>query len=199
MSQHEPKVTFIAPIWEYHPVICSSLIAQIHKNWELLLIHDGPCQTGIGEFVLAFKDRRIQFIETPYRKQTWGHPIREWALKEIGKGILSPGCDFICITNADNYYMPSFCDHNLQHFTVNTVATYCETIVHNYFDWGCLTTELKLGHIDICAFMIRKKAACDLGWSDMQHSSDWTLIDNMIKRYGIKNIKKIPSCLVVHN
>lgn len=197
------KVTFIAPIWNYHPVIISSLVCQRHKDWELLLVHDGPNDTNLQKFVAAFDDRRITYIETEKRfgAAKYGHPIREWALEEIGKGSICAGTDYVVVTNADNYYCPAFCDLCLGYLESNKELTgvYCESLTHNYWTWGVLTTQLQLGNIDVCCMMFRKEAACEVGWHDYQHSSDWTFIKGIMDRYGAEKIMKIPGNLAVHN
>lgn len=199
--QYMQKVAIIAPVWEYIPILPLSLICQRHKVWELILMHDGPCTIGLGKHIANYEDRRINYQELPVRKENFGHPLRNLALNQIHKGIWCPGAEYIVITNGDNYYAPGFLDFCLSGFgnDKSIIAVYMESMVHNYFNWGVLTTALQLGHIDICCMMIRKDAACEIGWPWIEHSSDWTFISKLIERYGSKSIKKIPSCQVVHN
>ena len=41
-DQHKSKILFIATIYETYPIIVPALLEQTYKNWELMLVHDGP-------------------------------------------------------------------------------------------------------------------------------------------------------------
>ena len=217
-------VTFICPIYNSYPEILSSLINQTHKEWRLLLIHDGPNSTGLKELVEFHKDPRIIYIETPTRQEKWGHPIRQWALNEIKEGRLVPETEYIVITNGDNHLVPVFCEYLLTGFKKNpsAVATYCSQMVHGYLSnqittiipngvttmnnlrwenwrWGIIQCRLKLGYIDCSCAMIRKNVACEAGWRSMDHSSDWIYFSDIIKTYGEDKWERVNGCLLIHN
>lgn len=195
------RVTFICPIFNSFPEIISSLICQTHKNWELLLIHDGPNNTGINKYIIAINDPRIKFIETENHAGNWGHSIRKWALDEIKEKRLSENADYIVITNADNYHVPVYCEYMLNGFENNNsaIAVYCEKMVHSYQKWNVQNCSLQLGHVDCAGIMIKTEVACQVGWNDFSHSSDWIYFNNIIRRYGIKNFIKVNGCLLIHN
>lgn len=194
------KVVFICPIYQMYPQIISSLLCQTHKNWELLLIYNGPCDNNLPEIVEQAQDSRIKFIEYPEATGKWGHLLRSWALNEIGEGRLSDA-DYICITNADNYHVPTFIKYLLAGFkNLTTVATYCEAMVHNYVAWKVINTRFERGYIDCAGVIVKKNIACEIGWRDTEgHSSDWTYFSDIAAKYNARNFVKVPGCLLVHN
>lgn len=195
------KVTFICPVFNTYPEIISSLICQTHKNWELLLIHDGSNNTGLGKLVKAIGDSRITYIETEKRVGNWGHYLRQWALNEIKHGVLAKGTDYVVITNADNHHVPVFCEYMLKGFiNSSAVATYCSKMVHSYTAWDILESRMQLGYIDCAAVMIKKDAACNVGWNDITgHSADWSYFKDVMDRYGESSFVKVKGCLLIHN
>ncbi len=193
------KVTFICTIYNTYPQIISSLACQTHKNWELLLIHDGPNETGIRQKHIN-GDARIKFIETAERKQKWGHPLRQWALNEIREGRLS-NPDYIVVTNSDNYYTPTFIEYMLKGFKTHTaVATYCDSMTHSYVAWKNIPVRFEKGFIDCGGVMVKKDIAVEVGWRDIEsHSADWTYFSDIAAKYSASNFIKVPGNLFIHN
>jgi hypothetical protein len=195
------KVVFIVPIFQMYPQIISSLLCQTHKNWELILIYNGPCDNNLADIVKQADDSRIKFIEYPEATGKWGHVLRQWALKEIGEGRLSDA-DYVVINNADNYLVPVYTERLLKGFDKShtAVATYCSAMVHNYKSWDVIPCSLKLGFIDCGGVMVKKDVACEVGWRDTgSHSSDWTYFSDIATRYSPSNFVSVPGCLFVHN
>lgn len=193
------KVTFICPIYKSFPAVIASLYMQTHKDWELLLIHDGQSDETVLNAMKFFTDPRITFIQTEKREGNWGHGLRQWALKEIGEGRLS-NPDYIVITNADNYHAPVFCEYMIAGFKEGIHATYCSEMVHSYLKWKIIPCKVQRGFVDCAGVMITKEAACAVGWRDTtSHSSDWTYFEDVAKKYGMKSFAKVEGCLLIHN
>lgn len=194
------KVVFICPIYNTFPEIISSLMNQTHENWELILVHDGP-SVGLKKIVDAIGDRRITFIETELRRGNWGHYYRMHYLNEIRDGRMGVDAFAVVITNGDNHHTPNFCKALLAPLVLTgAVASYCSRMVHSYINWGILDCRLELGYIDCGGVMIKKDAACAVGWRDIEgHSSDWTYFDDVIKRYGADKWVKVEGCMLTHN
>lgn len=205
------RVTIICPIYNSYPQIISSLICQTHKNWELILIHDGENVSGLQEIVTAANDDRIKYIVYPRRLNNWGHGLRNWSLKMMKSGKMSVDSNYIVITNPDNYYVPTFLEYMMQGFEKDIVATYCDKFVHGYeshqdvqgvntvHKWGVLDSRLKLGWLDCGGVMVRKSVAMEIGWRSMEIYSDWTYFEDIIKKYGAESFKRVNGCLFVHN
>lgn len=196
------KVIFIATIYETYPIIVPSLLCMTHKNWELYLVHDGPAHKfNYQEFFSYYKDQRIHYIETPTRKQNFGHPNKQWLIEEINQGRVGKKSDFLVITNSDNYYVPGFCEIMLRGFEHdNILATYCAEMPHSYVGWSVMNSCLQQGRIDIGQLMFRAAPAVELGWpNDYQHSADWIFIDKFINKHGRWAVKQVNGALFVHN
>ena len=195
------RVVIICPIYDMYPQIISSLICQTHKNWELLLINNGEEINGLDTIVKGYNDARVNFIVYPTQTGNYGHPLRAWALKSIKVNSLSAGADYVVITNADNYYSPTFFQYMLEAFKSNpdAVACYCSDMVHSYLKWATQPCWLERGHIDCGGVMIKKDVACSVEWSSMEHSSDWTYFNDIIQKYGADKWAKVNGTLFVHN
>jgi hypothetical protein len=221
-SPEDHLVTFICPIHNTFPEIVSSLINQTHKNWRLLLMHDGLCNIGLVGVLKAIGDKRIGYMEFEEHQGNWGHYYRRWALNCIDQ--ISPNTDFVVITNADNFHAPVFAEKLVSALVANPAmaAAYSAQMVHSYkaphlatpvpvghqtaenlvwkdFEWGVMDCKPERGHIDCAGVMVRKKVAQSVGWRDTEtHSADWTYFDDIIARYGEDKWIKVDGCLLVH-
>lgn len=195
-SQSSAKVAFICPIYNSHPQIISSLINQTHSNWELHLIHDGPNSTELRKLVETINDHRILYTETEARVGKWGHLYRQqWLQKLKGTNV-----DYICVTNADNFHAPTYCEYMLKGFTNGQVATYCAQMSHSYIGWKIIDCRLHLGYLDSAGVLVRADVATEIGWPDTEgHSSDWTYFKAIIDKYGSDKFAKVDGMLLVHN
>lgn len=200
-KEKEKKVLFISLIYNSYPYVISSLQMQTHKNWELLLIHDGKNETGLSKEIEKINDNRIIYVETKERKGNWGHFWRNWALEQVKLGIYGKDCDYVVITNADNQHVPGYTEFLLKGFTDSAiVATFCNQMIHNYINWEIIPCKMERGYIDSACVMVKKDVATNIGWKDViSHSSDWTYFSDIIRIYGINSFKKVSGCLLVHN
>lgn len=193
--QDPDTVVFICPIYRNYPQIISSLLLQTHRNWRLLLIHDGPDTEHVRRWVPA--DERITFLETPKHGGKWGHYIRQVALQHYR----SLG-DFVVITNPDNYHVPVYCEYMLRGFQEKetAVAVYCSEMVHSYKAWRVIPCRLEQGYLDSAGVMVRSWPAAEVGWQDItSHSADWTYFSDLINQYGPHRFRKVTGCLLIHN
>lgn len=193
------KIVFICPIYNSYPQIISSLICQTHKNWELILIHDGPSKNGTKSYI--GNDPRVKYIEWHEHLGSWGHWYRQWALEELRRGELSDA-SYVVITNADNYLAPVYCERMLRGFAKShtAVATYCAGMVHSYKSWDMISVKLQKGYVDCSGVMVKREVACEVGWRDIEgHSSDWTYFSDIAAKYSLRNFIQVRGCLLVHN
>lgn len=193
--KRDDKILFICPIYKNYPQIISSLLLQTHKNWVLMLIHDGPDVAGVQKFVP--EDPRIIFSETPKHGGAWGHYIRQVGIEQF-----KDFADYIVITNPDNYHTPIYCEYLLRGFgdRDSSIAVYCNEMTHSYKAWQTIPCRLEKGYIDIAGIMIRTWAAAEVGWQDINsHSADWVFISDLIKKYGVQRFHRIKGNLFVHN
>lgn len=188
------KVTFVCTIYNSYPQIISSLLLQTHKNWELILIHDGPSSNGMKSYIP--NDPRVIYMETKERAGNWGHSLRQMALNKMELG------DYTVISNADNYYTPVFIEYMLRGFkkTHTAVASYCDKMVHSYKAWDIIPVKLERGFLDCGGVMVKSAVAKEVGWRDTtSHSSDFTYFSDIAARYSWRNFIPVKGCLFVHN
>lgn len=200
-NKKENKIIFISLIYNSYPHIIHSLQMQTHKNWELLLIHDGKNNTNLKEQIDKINESRVKYVETEERKGNWGHYWRNWALQQIKIGEFGADADYVVITNSDNQHVPGYIEYLLKGFIQpDIVASYCSHMVHNYINWGIIPCKMERGYIDSACVMVKKEVACKVGWNDViSHSSDWSYFQDIIKNYNITSFKKIDGCLLIHN
>lgn len=189
----ESLVTFICPAYNAHPYIIESLQAQTHKNWKLHIVHDGPNDTGLKDYIASLNESRVVYEETQTRSENWGHSIRsEWLKKAEG--------DYVVITNQDNYHVPVFIEYMLAGFIPGTIATYCSDMVHSYKAWQIIPCSLRRGYLDCAGVMVKMSAVKEVGWNDTEsHSADWFYFNDLIKKYSPQSFKKVTGCLLIHN
>lgn len=200
--QSTVKVTFICLIYNSFPEIISSLINQTHRDWELILIHDGPETYPISKIVDAVNDHRIRYIQTEERKQSWGHPWRSWAIQQLKNSELGSESEYVVITNADNHHVPTYCEYLVKALesNKNMVAAYCSDMIHNYINWQNIKCKLECGYLDCAGVMVRRSAACEVGWNHVnEHSADWLYFNDLIKKFGKNRFVEVKGTLLIHN
>lgn len=195
-SQSKAKIAFICPVYNSHPQIISSLINQTHSNWVLYLIHDGENSTGLQKLIDTINDPRIIYTETSHRVGSWGHLYRQqWIQKLKGTDV-----EYICVTNADNFHAPTYCEYMLKGFTNGQVATYCAQMSHSYIAWKIIDCKLQHGYLDAAGVLVRADAATSVGWPDVEaHSADWIYFKAIIDKYGVNKFARVEGMLLVHN
>jgi hypothetical protein len=190
------RVLFIAPVYEYEPILVPSLRLQGHQDWQLLLIHDGPNRQGLAERLRQLADPRIAYFETVKRYNDWGHSLRALALERVAAEPIVG--DFVVITNGDNYYCPGFVEQMLAGFTDDTIATYCR-MSHNHRNWNLIDTRLEHQFIDCGCVMVRRSAVLEVGWRSREHAADWVYVADLLHSFGAEQFRKVSQVLFVHN
>lgn len=189
------KVVFICPIFNSFPEIVSSMINQTYKNWELILVHDGPNNTGLKKLIANIGDNRITYIETKERVSNWGHSLRSEYIQS-----LSSDAAYVVVTNADNHHVPTYIEYMLKGFTNGQVATYCSHMVHSYKAHQVIPCRLERGYVDCAGVMVRADIARKIGWNNVtDHSADWLYFYDIAKAYGWERFAKVEGCLLIHN
>jgi len=188
----QPLVSFVAPIYNYYPILIPALISQEYQNWELIIIHDSP-NSNMEDLVKSFNESRIKYMSTKERYNDWGHSLRPIGLQNV-----SQNSDYVIVTNADNYYLPQFLLLMIEPLVQDNdiVATYCNFLNRKQLN----NSRLIHGGIDCGNFMVRTYIAKKIGWVGREFAADWRFINSIIEKFGESSIKKIPDdVLFVHN
>ncbi len=172
------------------------LLVQTDPRWDLIIMHDGIGSDKIHEVVGLYNDLRVNFYETPYRMQQFGHPMRKAYLDSIDGDVQ----DFILMTNDDNYYVPVFVELMLKVCNDRTGFVYCDA-VHSHFQYDILRTEIKVDRIDVGSFMVRSDVARKIGFNHFEFNGDGMYAEECANYCRANNLEVayIPKCLFIHN
>lgn len=185
-------LTFIAPCYQYTPILPYCLVNQTDPDWQLLMAHDGP-NDKYTRLVEELNDPRIELYFTKERLGNWGHPIRQMLFNNIPANT-----DYLVVTNGDNYYINGFVAQVHNAFDADTDMVYCDCL-HNYEDWNVMYTDLHMGQIDCGCVAVRYHIAKEIGWKSNANEADWHFISEIIDKVGLERCRKINKILFVHN
>lgn len=176
--------------------LVASLRAQTYPNWAAEVTHDGPYPHDHA--ALTFFDQwdaepRVTVVEAAERKQQFGHPHRPAALQRL----LDAGCDWVGLTNQDNYYAPVYLEWMLSEAQArNAELAYCDC-VHSHKKWKPLACEVARGRIDLGGFLVRADLAAKIKFDKTTFAADWDWVSRL--RKAAKKVAKVPGTLFVHN
>lgn len=177
--------------------LVASFLAQTYEHWRMLIVHDGPYphDPATLRFVDELTtDSRVYVIETPERKQQFGHPYRQLAIDN-----LTTDCHWITLTNQDNYYAPVFLEW-LLHAGVSTPGcgfVHCD-MVHSHRNWAYMTTQPRYKHLDLGSFMVNSVVAKDVPFNKFEFNGDGDWIDRLVEK-AENRVQHVHATLFVHN
>jgi hypothetical protein len=133
--------------------LVASFRCQTYTSWKMEITHDGPVPDEMTHVVAEFRDLcDVDFVETETREQKFGHPHRQAAIDRL----IARGCEWIGLTNDDNYYVPVYLEWMLHEATkAKAPLVYCDC-VHSHKLWKPLTTEMRRGKIDLGGFLVHR-------------------------------------------
>jgi hypothetical protein len=185
--------------WASLKCLVASFEAQTYKNWRMLVVHDGPAPHD--NEALRNADRlgdwepRVTFHETAERKQKFGHPHRQFAVDRLAKD-----CDWLLLTNDDNYYCPVFLEWLLAQATTargGCLLAYCD-MIHSHKLWQPFHTKPKYKHLDLGGFIVHSSLAGAVPFDKHSFAGDGDWINRLAARAG-KKVQKVAATLFVHN
>ncbi|MDD5006559.1 MAG: glycosyltransferase family A protein [Candidatus Omnitrophica bacterium] len=194
---HIISVAYKKPI--FLRIHIDSFICQSNQDFQLTIIHDGPASKEVKDVVALYKNKepQILFIETETRVGNWGNENRQVALQLLNgkKG------DFVLMTNADNYYVPSFIEQVMTEVKRNTGFLYFD-FLHHPFHYQLMRSKPEVNWIDLGAYITELKLAQEIGFNRITRSeADGLFAMEAVaycKRRGLEVIK-INRPLLVHN
>jgi glycosyltransferase involved in cell wall biosynthesis len=187
-----PKVSIAVATYDQRDELACLLYsfrAQTYSNWEAVVVHDGPGPVA-RDVVAAIGDDRVRLIETPERKQQYGHPWRDL-------GIFACTGDYIGLTNGDNYYAPVYFEWMLHLLTARGAdLVYCD-MVHSHFQWSAFGCAPAKGTIDLGCWVARADLVKATPWRDHGFLGDGTYVEDLCRK--ATTVMRIPKPLFVHN
>jgi len=177
--------------------LVASLQSQTHPQWQAGVVHDGPYphDPATLRFIDQWdRDARITVVETAERKQKFGHPHRAETIDHL----LRVGCDWLLLTNQDNYYAPVFFEWMLSEAqTKKAKIVYCDC-VHSHKQWAHLPAATRRGKIDLGSFLFHKDLAAKIKFDKTTFAADWDFFSRLLDAAGGK-AAKVNATLFVHN
>ncbi len=165
-----------------------SLICQTNANWKLHLIHDGPDGDFVRDQIDYDWENRILWYHSPNRFNDWGHTLRATGIGYLGDS------KYTLITNADNYYMPTFIEEMANH---DLDAVICD-FVHSHQGYKhYFSTDIKISQIDCGAIIVRTDIVKKVGWNYRNFAADWEFIREVFELNPTWG--KVEKTLFVHN
>jgi len=177
-------------------MLIDCFMVQTSPSWELHIIHDGPAPDEVCEVIGLYDDKRVNWYQSAKREGKYGHPNRKKMLQNVKAG----NDDFILITNDDNLYTPIFVQKILDNATKSIGLIYCN-MLHNYYSYDVLNTQLKINLIDMGAFVVRADIAKKVGFNSTKFEADGIYAEECAKyctdhKYRIIKLENI---LFIHN
>lgn len=173
-----------------------SLNNQTFKDFELLIIHDGPREGSYDKELSQLPDNTrflktdqhygIYGLEEFYAGYGWGHHSRDLGIKEAAG-------EYILHFNIDNILYPDA----LQKVSDKIDETGAEIIVfactHEKFDIKYFSgVPPVMGKVDLLQCVASKKAWESIGgWYRYDHSADGYLFQEMIAKFGYVHIPEV--------
>jgi glycosyltransferase involved in cell wall biosynthesis len=189
----DPKVTMVISAYQRPTqimVTLSSLLAQTHQNFEILVVHDGP-GPEVKKVVEGLSDARVRFLETSERKNDWGNSAKEW-------GSHQATGEWIGHSNDDNYYAPGYFELMVNACLNNQAQfAYCN-MLHSHLLWAPFPTQPRSGALDGGAWICRTEIVNSTAWPENKADTyaDGFYIDALVARC---KVAKVNSFLLVHN
>ena len=172
-----------------------SLAAQTFKDFELIIVHDGPKPTSYHEYDVAGID--LKYLETDkhygvygteefYAGYGWGHHSRDLGMRE------SVG-DYIINFNIDNILYPDALEtinDKLNKTNADCLVFACkhEKFGINYFSG----VPPVMGKVDMLQCVVSRSAWESVGWwYRYDHSADGYIFQELVNRYGYVHISDV--------
>lgn len=189
-------ITTIAPSFNeqrYKAPLIESLLNQSNSNWECIVFNNGPCTSGIKEWIESYKDSRLRYRESVTNTGKWGCENRDKAVKQL---VTTP---YTINTSIQDYYLPNA----IQEIT-EMIATgadlICWQAINHLFRYGVINGEIAFGHIDWGQWCVRTEYIKSTGIVQKdKFAGDWHTLQAIIQKGLIKNHKKIDKVLTIHN
>lgn len=173
----------------------NSLANQTFKDFELIIVHDGPKPTTSDEYSAGIDNYR--YLETDkhygvygtdefYAGYGWGHHSRDLGMKECNG-------EYIINFNIDNLLYPEA----LQKINDKLRKTNADCLVfackHEKFDINYFSgIPPVMGKVDMLQCVVSRRAWQSVGWwHRYDHSSDGYIFKELVDRYGYVHIPEV--------
>jgi hypothetical protein len=173
--------------------LLASLEAQTHEDWRAIVVHDGPVDDrDTCKDLVDLCRGRTHLLITGERLGQFGHPNRRLAIEGL------QGCQWIGLTNEDNYYMPVFMEWLVSEGQRRDALLVHADMVHSHKLWQVLSTSPKRGRLDLGGMLVRAELATRVPFDNYEFAGDGHWINKLAEKAG-NRVAKVPAVLFVHN
>jgi hypothetical protein len=147
--------------------------------------------------VESFKDPRIQYF-TINDQRTWGHPQRDYLLKQ-SKG------EWIVFLDDDNIIYPTFTKELMGKFN-DKYDLFIIKILHSYYkrkpfpkkEWWGQPETIGVYKIDSLNMIVRGSVARKIGWTERNRLGDGRFGKRLVKYIGYERVQYVDKVLARH-
>jgi glycosyltransferase involved in cell wall biosynthesis len=202
MTGHSPKVSCITTTYKRPKELeraIKSVNAQTYKDWEHIVVHDGPAGKKTKEIMEKYAQPNRKFIELETNHTNHTKP------KNVG--ILASKGEYICYLDDDNEYLPTFMEvlklelelsavdgvYGLERMFADEKDTRGQETISFPFDPQLL---IHRSYIDTNSILHKRDAVFKVGgWDEtLPRFADWNLFLRMAKA-GM-TFKQVPIFLI---
>lgn len=176
--------------------LLQSILAQTHRNFQVLVVHDGPWDDRhqLDLQIRYGSDDRFEFISTEKRENAFGHNCRRTGLQ-----LLAPRVEALGTCNGDVYYAPTYFEWMLGAMVKrDALLAYCNCI-HSHTNWQPMKTALQRGKIDVGCWLADSELVGDTLWDSKEFAGDWFYLEQLLKKIPRTQVVKVDGFLYVHN
>lgn len=166
------SVVCIADRHDRLPLLYWSLVAQTHRDWELIVLDQSVSgfvtrwlpHNGVGKVLVKHVDRIGD----------WGQTAKEAAANQLHD------TDVFMFPNDDAYYVPTALAEMVAVIADGADIAVCGWLYDSmgYTPWPPSTHE---GRVDVGGFMVTRSVFQRVGWKDKSQTGDAKLIADCIK------------------
>ena len=165
--------------WEKMQAFLLCMDAQRYSNWEVIVTTDGPASYDIRALVESATPA-VRLVETSERLGQWGHP---WRQNGLDVALRSFGGDYICMSNDDNYYVPSYLELMALELDRGADLVLCDQL-HAYRGWQWQRTEPRCGSCDLGCFMAKRELVAQVKWPGNDFAADGRFVEELAAKAG---------------
>ena len=172
-----------------------SISNQTFKDYELIIVHDGPKPSSSAEYAQAIDTYR--YLETDkhygvygtdefYAGYGWGHHSRDFAMRQCnGEYIINFNIDNILYADALKKI-----DAELKKTNADCLVFACK---HDKFNINYFSgVPPVMGKVDMLQCVVSRKAWESIGWwYRYDHSSDGYIFQELVAKYGYVHLPEV--------
>jgi hypothetical protein len=201
-----PWITIVVVAYQRYdslPIIIHSFLVQSNPHWKMLILHDGPDDKH-ASMAQPYLDQHsnIDYHQSQHRFNDYGHSLREWSINDL------VDTEWICLTNDDNYYVPTFLSECKQIIDKEETSDFImfdslmNIPIHNSIQYNPYNTQYsypKVCTIDMGSFISKTALLKQVGFNSKLNIADGLLIEDLLSTFPDLSIYKINQTLFVHN